>query len=82
MGYTEYTKEIADDLNKNPAFLKQERKNEMKCKTHIPLAFDVLSKPGDLKVETLVMLLFIACKLRLFCMYSHKQTYFQGIGIL
>ncbi|XP_039973123.1 rano class II histocompatibility antigen, A beta chain-like [Xiphias gladius] len=47
IGYTEKTKRIADDLNKNLAFLKQERKNEEKCKTHIPLAFDVLSRPVE-----------------------------------
>lgn len=83
IGYTEKTKRIADDLNKNLAFLKQERKNEEKCKTHIPLAFDVLSRPGDLKVETLIMLHFTACKLQctyLVCMWHHQNAYLVYIA--
>ncbi|XP_071325278.1 H-2 class II histocompatibility antigen, E-S beta chain-like [Trachinotus anak] len=47
IGYTEKTKELADDLNKNPSFLKQERKNEETCKTHMPQAVEVLSKPVE-----------------------------------
>ncbi|XP_070822311.1 rano class II histocompatibility antigen, A beta chain-like [Chaetodon trifascialis] len=46
-GYTRQTKEIADDLNKNHAFLTQERKNEEKCKTILPWMFDDFSKPVE-----------------------------------
>ena len=46
-GYTEKTKEIAEGFNKNPKFIKQEKKNELKCKNHIALFFDVFLKPGD-----------------------------------
>ncbi|XP_018541680.1 H-2 class II histocompatibility antigen, E-S beta chain isoform X1 [Lates calcarifer] len=51
VGYTENTKKIADNLNKNPAFLKQERKNVAKCTTHIPLVFDFLSKSVEPNVR-------------------------------
>ncbi|KAK1895085.1 SPRY domain containing SOCS box protein 1 [Dissostichus eleginoides] len=44
-GYREKTKEIAEGLNKNPKFIKQEKINELKCKNHIALLFDVFLKP-------------------------------------
>lgn len=47
VGYTEKMKEIADELNKNQRFLEQEKKNEQKCRTNVPLVFDVLSRPGE-----------------------------------
>uniref|UniRef100_A0A3Q4MPU2 DLA class II histocompatibility antigen, DR-1 beta chain-like n=1 Tax=Neolamprologus brichardi TaxID=32507 RepID=A0A3Q4MPU2_NEOBR len=37
VGYTEKTKEIADNLNKNKGFLEHEKKNKEKCRTNIPL---------------------------------------------
>lgn len=47
-GYTKKTKEIADGLNQSPALLKREEKNAEKCKSQVSLAFNILSKPGDL----------------------------------
>lgn len=47
VGYTKKTKDIADGLNKNKAFLKQEEKNTELCKTSIPSVADVLLKSGD-----------------------------------
>ncbi|XP_035500447.1 H-2 class II histocompatibility antigen, E-S beta chain isoform X1 [Scophthalmus maximus] len=44
VGYKKYTKKVADNLNKNPSMLKQERKNEEKCRIHVPLAYYVFSK--------------------------------------
>nr|ARD07919.1 MHC class II antigen beta chain [Chionodraco hamatus]ARD07920.1 MHC class II antigen beta chain [Chionodraco hamatus] len=49
-GYTEKTKDIAEGLNKNPKFIKEEKKNELKCKNHIAMFFDVFLKP-DLHLE-------------------------------
>lgn len=46
-GYTKNSKVIADQLNKFPAFLEQERKNEESCRTNIPLMSHVLLKSGD-----------------------------------
>ncbi|XP_023256574.1 H-2 class II histocompatibility antigen, E-S beta chain-like isoform X1 [Seriola lalandi dorsalis] len=46
-GYTKIAKEVADDLNKNPSFLKQEQKNVETCKTKMPPAVDLLSKPVE-----------------------------------
>lgn len=46
-GYTEYAKEIADQLNKIPAFLEQERKNEETCRQNTIVFSDVFSKAGD-----------------------------------
>ncbi|XP_076593446.1 H-2 class II histocompatibility antigen, E-S beta chain-like [Chaetodon auriga] len=46
-GYTRQTKEIADDLNKNHAFLTQEKKNEEMCKTHLSSMVDDFSKPAE-----------------------------------
>ncbi|KAI4811167.1 hypothetical protein KUCAC02_014085 [Chaenocephalus aceratus] len=46
-GYTEKTKDIAEGLNKNPKFIKEEKKHELKCKNHIAMFFDVFLKPGD-----------------------------------
>uniref|UniRef100_A0A3Q1HBX1 Ig-like domain-containing protein n=1 Tax=Anabas testudineus TaxID=64144 RepID=A0A3Q1HBX1_ANATE len=43
-GYTEYAKEIADQLNKIPAFLEQERKNEETCRQNTIVFSDVFSK--------------------------------------
>ncbi|KAF3691917.1 H-2 class II histocompatibility antigen, I-A beta chain Precursor [Channa argus] len=45
--YTESTKEIVDNLNKNPTFLKQERKNEETCRTDIQLALGLFLKPVE-----------------------------------
>uniref|UniRef100_A0A669EMM4 DLA class II histocompatibility antigen, DR-1 beta chain n=1 Tax=Oreochromis niloticus TaxID=8128 RepID=A0A669EMM4_ORENI len=45
VGYTEKTKEIADNLNKNKGFLEHEKKNKEKCRTNIPLVLDILSRP-------------------------------------
>lgn len=47
IGYTKKTKEIADGLNKNPAYLEQEKQNLERCKTYISMASDNLLKPGD-----------------------------------
>uniref|UniRef100_A0A3B4H104 Rano class II histocompatibility antigen, A beta chain-like n=1 Tax=Pundamilia nyererei TaxID=303518 RepID=A0A3B4H104_9CICH len=47
VGYTEKTKEIADNLNKNKGFLEHEKKNKEKCRTNIPLVLDILSRPGN-----------------------------------
>lgn len=44
-GYTEKAKIFLDELNKNPSFLKQEKKNFEKCKANIPLALELLSRP-------------------------------------
>ncbi|KAK2844560.1 hypothetical protein Q5P01_011219 [Channa striata] len=45
--YTENTKEIVDSLNKNPTFLKKERKNEETCRTNIPVALGLFLKPVE-----------------------------------
>lgn len=47
VGFTEKTQGIADELNKNKGFLEGEKKNEQKCRDNTPLAFDVLSRPGE-----------------------------------
>lgn len=44
--YKQYVKKFADDLNKNPATLKQEQMNVETCRNNIKL-FDVVSKPGE-----------------------------------
>ncbi|XP_044214442.1 H-2 class II histocompatibility antigen, E-S beta chain-like [Thunnus albacares] len=51
VGYTEKAKEIADGLNKNEAFLKQERKNTESCKTSIPLLSDALLRAVEPTVK-------------------------------
>ncbi|XP_005937672.1 H-2 class II histocompatibility antigen, E-S beta chain [Haplochromis burtoni] len=51
VGYTAKMKEIADELNKNQRFLEQEKKNEQKCRTNVPLVFDVLSRPVEPTVK-------------------------------
>ncbi|KAL3980763.1 urotensin 2 receptor [Sarotherodon galilaeus] len=51
VGYTEKLKEVADELNKNERFLEQEKKNEQKCRTNIPLVFNVLSRPVEPTVK-------------------------------
>ncbi|XP_054477425.1 DLA class II histocompatibility antigen, DR-1 beta chain-like [Anoplopoma fimbria] len=43
-GYTEKARDVADGLNKSPAIMESEKKNEEKCKSHLPLVFDVLFK--------------------------------------
>ncbi|XP_072250408.1 H-2 class II histocompatibility antigen, E-S beta chain-like [Leuresthes tenuis] len=50
-GYTKKAMEIADQLNKSERFLKQEKKNEEKCRTHQHLAFGLLSKPVEPSVR-------------------------------
>ncbi|XP_074539292.1 rano class II histocompatibility antigen, A beta chain-like [Halichoeres trimaculatus] len=45
-GYTQKAKDLVDELNKNPSFLKQEEKNLEECKANIPLALELLSKPA------------------------------------
>lgn len=47
VGYTEKTRDLADGLNKSPSFMKQVKKNEDKCKSHVSLALDFLSKPVE-----------------------------------
>ncbi|XP_029306745.1 DLA class II histocompatibility antigen, DR-1 beta chain-like [Cottoperca gobio] len=39
-GYTEKAKKIADAINLNSSILRQEKKNEMKCKTQFPLLLE------------------------------------------
>uniref|UniRef100_A0A3Q4H785 DLA class II histocompatibility antigen, DR-1 beta chain-like n=1 Tax=Neolamprologus brichardi TaxID=32507 RepID=A0A3Q4H785_NEOBR len=51
VGYTEKMKEIANELNKNQRFLEQEKKNKQKCRTNVPLVFDVLSRPVEPTVK-------------------------------
>ncbi|XP_041649003.1 rano class II histocompatibility antigen, A beta chain-like [Cheilinus undulatus] len=51
VGFTEKAKEIAEELNKNPAFLKEEQRNLEKCKTHVPLALELLSRPVEPSVR-------------------------------
>ncbi|XP_058504335.1 H-2 class II histocompatibility antigen, E-S beta chain-like [Solea solea] len=50
-GYTKYAKEIADQLNKNLAFMKQEEKNTMKCTSNAPLMDVLLSKTVEPSVR-------------------------------
>uniref|UniRef100_UPI0037E7A432 rano class II histocompatibility antigen, A beta chain-like isoform X2 n=1 Tax=Semicossyphus pulcher TaxID=241346 RepID=UPI0037E7A432 len=50
-GYTKKAKEFVDVLNKNPTFLKEEKINLEKCKTHTAFAFEVLSKPVEPSVR-------------------------------
>uniref|UniRef100_A0A3B4GVK2 Rano class II histocompatibility antigen, A beta chain-like n=1 Tax=Pundamilia nyererei TaxID=303518 RepID=A0A3B4GVK2_9CICH len=56
VGYTEKTKEIADNLNKNKGFLEHEKKNKEKCRTNIPLVLDILSRPGETTYAPIVRL--------------------------
>ncbi|XP_038567426.1 H-2 class II histocompatibility antigen, E-S beta chain-like isoform X2 [Micropterus salmoides] len=51
IGYTKKTKEIADGLNKNPAYLEQEKQNLERCKTYISMASDNLLKPVEPSVR-------------------------------
>nr|XP_020462827.1 rano class II histocompatibility antigen, A beta chain-like isoform X2 [Monopterus albus] len=46
-GYTDKTKKIADYLNKDQAFLKDEKRNEESCKSFVPIATDILSRPVE-----------------------------------
>ncbi len=46
-GYTEKTKEFADDFNKNHVFVKKQKNVEGRCKAFIPWVFDTLTNPGD-----------------------------------
>ncbi|XP_028281088.1 uncharacterized protein LOC114448368 [Parambassis ranga] len=41
VGYTEKAKEITDELNRSQHFLKQEKKNEAKCRTYVALAYNL-----------------------------------------
>lgn len=58
-GYTAKTQDIAEGLNKSPAFLKEQKRNEDKYKAYIPLAIDLYSRPGAL-VEPSVRLRSVA----------------------
>ncbi|KAG8010069.1 DLA class II histocompatibility antigen, partial [Nibea albiflora] len=42
-GYTEQTKQIAEDINKNSSYLRQAKKNEEACIAHIKWLFEVSS---------------------------------------
>jgi len=50
-GYTKKAIEIARDFNKSPTFLRQEKKNLEKCKSHVSLLLDVLSKTVEPSVR-------------------------------
>ncbi|XP_034554643.1 rano class II histocompatibility antigen, A beta chain-like [Notolabrus celidotus] len=53
-GYTEKAIEFANDFNKNPAFMKQEKKNLEICKSHVCLFFTVIEPSVKLRsVEAL-----------------------------
>lgn len=47
-GYTKNTKELADQLNKFPTYLAQERKNVESCRTNVHLMTDTLLS-GDFR---------------------------------
>uniref|UniRef100_A0A3Q3FK33 HLA class II histocompatibility antigen, DQ beta 2 chain-like n=1 Tax=Labrus bergylta TaxID=56723 RepID=A0A3Q3FK33_9LABR len=51
VGFTEKGRQIAEEVNKNPSFLKQEKKNLEKCKTHVPVAMEILSKAVEPSVR-------------------------------
>ncbi|XP_068592589.1 DLA class II histocompatibility antigen, DR-1 beta chain-like [Cebidichthys violaceus] len=50
-GYTERAIDIADGLNKSPDLMRQEKKNEKKCKSHIQSVLDLLSKSVEPSVR-------------------------------
>ncbi|XP_030605002.1 HLA class II histocompatibility antigen, DQ beta 2 chain-like [Archocentrus centrarchus] len=47
VGYTEKTKAVTDQLNKDKSFLEEEKKNEKLCRSNVPVVFDVLSRPVE-----------------------------------
>ncbi|XP_060906585.1 rano class II histocompatibility antigen, A beta chain-like [Labrus mixtus] len=51
VGFTEKGRQIAKELNKNPSFLREEKKNLEKCKTHVPMAMEILSKAVEPSVR-------------------------------
>ncbi|KAM6994342.1 class II histocompatibility antigen, B-L beta chain-like [Tautogolabrus adspersus] len=51
VGFTEKGRKITDVLNKNPAFLRQEKKNLEHCKAHFPLALELISKTVEPSVK-------------------------------
>lgn len=46
-GYTEQTIQIADGLNQNSSFLREAKKNEEKCRTHMKWILEDLSGTGN-----------------------------------
>ncbi|XP_041843018.1 H-2 class II histocompatibility antigen, E-S beta chain-like [Melanotaenia boesemani] len=50
-GYTEKSKEIADDLNKSQSFLEQEKKNFEKCRAHLQRMLDLFLKPVEPSIK-------------------------------
>ncbi|XP_030605005.1 DLA class II histocompatibility antigen, DR-1 beta chain-like [Archocentrus centrarchus] len=47
VGYTEKTKRVANELNKDKGSLEHEKKNKEKCRTNIPSVFGILSRPVE-----------------------------------